>query len=473
MDLDQIVTFLEQHGIRKIRLAGTDLDGVLRGKYVSLDKFASAARNGFGFCDVIFGWDSQDACYDFPTLTGWHTGYPDLLSRIDLATMRMVPWEPGTASFLCDFWQDSETPFPLCPRNQLKSVVTKAEGLGFRPRASVEYEFWIFRETPHSLQEKGFRSLTPLSPGSFGYSVLRAAENGRLVHDILDACAGLQVGVEGMHTETGPGVYEAAIAVEDALEAADQAALFKTTVKEIASRYECTATFMAKWSEEQPGSSGHLHQSLWNHEPRPSEGDGTSPTPAFLGGSAGKPGVNLFSDAEAERGMSETMRHYLGGQMALMPELMSLFCPTINSYRRTVPGAWAPTTATWGAENRTTAIRAIRGPYGNATRLEYRLAGADANPYLALAAAFASGLHGIEGQVEPPPPVFGNAYEAQATPLPHSLEEAANRLRGSFAARALFGDTFVDHFAASRLWEVRQFAKYVSDWELRRYFEII
>jgi glutamine synthetase len=451
MDREEILTFLQQHGIRKVRLAGTDIDGVLRGKYVSLDKLESAAKHGFGFCDVIFGWDSQDETYDFPTFTGWHTGYPDTLAQVDLQTMRLVPWESGTACFLCDFWQDPQTPLPVCPRNLLKRVLGRAESMGFRTRAAVEYEFWIFRETPHSLQEKRFQNLTPLSPGSFGYSVLRAAENGRLVHDLMDACAGFHVDLEGLHTETGPGVYEAAITVEDALEAADQAVLFKNTVKEIAARYECTATFMARWNADLPGSGGHLHQSLWDR-------DGAG---------------NRFADGEAEHGFSALMRHYLGGQLALMGDVTALVCPTINSYRRTVPGAWAPTNATWGIENRTVALRAIRGPSPAATRVEYRLAGADANPYLALAASLATGLHGIEREVEPPAPVHGNGYDSGAPALPRSLEEAAGRLEGSAAARALFGDAFVDHFAASRRWEVEKFRRAVTDWELRRYFEII
>lgn len=451
MDLEEVVTFLEQHGIRKVKLAGADLDGVLRGKYITLEKFSSAARGGFGFCDVIFGWDVADQCYDFPTLTGWHTGFPDTLARIDLDTMRMVPWEPGTALFLCDFWKSPEEPLAVCPRNLLKQVAERALGLGYRTRAAVEYEFWIFRETPESLQDKGYRNLAPLTPGSFGYSVLRAAQNGRLVHDLFDACSGLNIPLEGLHTETGPGVYEVSIAVSDAVEAADRAALFKSTVKEIAHRYECTATFMAKWSHEQAGSGGHLHESLWD-----------------AGGER-----NLFHDPDRPRGMSLLMDQFLGGQVALMGELMALVCPTVNSYKRTVPGAWAPTRASWGVENRTTALRAIPGPSGKSTRVEYRLAGADANPYLALAASLAAGLYGIEHRLAPPPPVAGNGYESDAPALPVSLEEAAVRLQGSETARALFGGELVDHFAASRLWEVRQFQRAVTDWELRRYFEVI
>ncbi len=451
MDLEQTITFLEQHGMRKVKLSGVDLDGILRGKYVSLDKFTSAAKNGFGFCDVIFGWDCQDVTYDFPTFTGWHTGYPDTLARVDLSTFRMIPWEPGTAWFLCDFWHDRETPLPVCPRNLLKRVNAEAEGMGFRAKASVEYEFWIFRETPHTLEEKGYRNLVPLSPGSFGYSVLRASENARLVHDLMDACTALDIGLEGIHTETGPGVYEAAIAVQDVVEAADRASLFKHLVKEVASRYECVATFMARWSPQQAGSSGHAHQSLWD--------------------AAGE--HNCFADAAGERGVSATLRHYLAGLVALMPEVMPLVCPTINSFKRTVPGYWAPTSATWGWENRTAALRVIPGPTPSATRIEHRLAGADANPYLALAAGLACGLHGIREQLEPPPPITGNAYESDACPLPRSLEEATAAFRSSAAARNLFGESFVDHFAGSRDWEVREFRKAVTDWELRRYFETI
>jgi glutamine synthetase len=451
MDLEQLITFLEQHGIRKIKLLGADLDGVLRGKYVSPDKLASAGEHGFGFCDVIFGWDVEDACYDFPSVTGWHTGFPDTLARIDRETMRMIPWEPGAALFLCDFWRDPETPLPVCPRNLLKRVAARAEAMGFRTRAAVEYEFWVFRETPQSLHAKGFRNLEPLSPGSFGYSGLRATQNSRLVHDLLDACGGLDVGIEGIHTETGPGAYEAALAAHDVVAAADRAVLFKLVAKEVAHRYECCATFIARWSTEQAGSGGHLHQSLWS-------ADGER---------------NLFHDARAERGLSRTMRHYVGGQAALMGDAMALYCPTVNSYKRIVPGFWAPTRVTWGVENRTAAIRAIPGLTGIGTRVETRVSGADVNPYLGLAAALATGLCGVEREIEPPAPLAGSAYDSTAALLPRTLDEAAHRFRESAAMRDLFGEEFVAHYAATREWEARRHREAVTDWELRRYFEII
>jgi glutamine synthetase len=263
----------------------------------------------------------------------------------------------------------------------------------------------------------------------------------------------MRIELEGLHTETGPGVIEAAIRVDDALEAADKAALFKTIVKILYQRRGWMATFMAKWSNDWPGQSGHLHMSLVDS----------------------KTGAPLFHDAGDELGMAERMRWFVGGQQQLMPELLAMVAPTVNSYTRLVPGYWAPTAATWGYENRTCALRVIGGS-AKAQRVEYRIAAADINPYVALAAAIGSGLWGMEQRIAPDPPIAGNAYEMTATParaLPATLWEAAQRLRGSAAARDLFGAEFVDHFAATREWEEREFRKHIGDWELARYFEAI
>ncbi|MDB5558666.1 MAG: glutamine synthetase [Enterovirga sp.] len=259
--------------------------------------------------------------------------------------------------------------------------------------------------------------------------------------------------LEGLHTETGPGVLEAAIAVDDALRAADKAALFKTFVKVLAQRRGLMATFMAKWSNDWPGQSGHIHLSLRDKE-------------------SGRP---VFREEGAEHGLGRTMRHFIGGQQALMPELLAMVASTVNSYSRLIPGFWAPTSATWGIENRTTALRAIPGSAA-AQRVEYRIAAADANPYLALAAALASGLYGIENEIEPDAPVTGNAYDLKdggGRDLPRTLWDAAQRLKGSEAAGELFGPAFVEHFAATREWEEREFRRHITDWELKRYFEII
>src|SRR2546430_3744297 len=246
-----------KRGIRKVKLGGFDVDGLLRGKYVSLDKFWGVADAGLGFCDVIFGWDSGDQLYDNAAVTGWHSGYPDTHASVDLSTYRRIPWEEGTGAFLLDF------DVPVSPRGVLQKVEQKARAMGFTIKCASEYEFFLFKETPESLRSKGFQNLTPLSPGMFGYSWLRASENAPLVHDVLDKLAAFDIEVEGFRTETGPGVYEAAIRYDGLLRAADKAALFKTAVKEICARHGVMPCFMAKWNKELPGCSGHLHQSLW------------------------------------------------------------------------------------------------------------------------------------------------------------------------------------------------------------------
>jgi glutamine synthetase len=302
------------------------------------------------------------------------------------------------------------------------------------------------------VREKGYRNLKPITPGYFGYSCLRSSVHAELYAEILETSETMRRSIEGLHTETGPGVLEAAIAVDEALEAADRAALFKTFLKVLAQRRGLMATFMAKWSHHWPGQSGHIHMSL-----------------------KGKGGKPVFQDARAPDGMSKLMRHFVAGQQALMPELLGLVASTVNSYSRLVPGFWAPTNATWGVENRTCALRVIPGS-AKSQRVEYRIAAADCNPYLGIAAALGSGLWGIEHELEPPPPIVGNAYALPPDPasaLPATLWEAAQRLKGSTAARALFGDDFVEHFAATREWEEREFRRHVTDWELARYFEII
>lgn len=451
MDLKTIDELLAQHSITKIKVGGFDIDGVLRGKYISREKFASAIENGLGFCDVIFGWDSSDALYDNVKVTGWHTGYPDAVAKIDLSTFRIIPWEPGTAFFILDFCDAQGGPLAVSPRQVLKRVIERAAAMGFHPTVSTEYEYFFFKEDSHTVREKCYHNLKPLSPGNFGYSVLRTGEFSDLAHTIIDAMRAFDVELEGFHTETGPGVYETAIKYDDALKAADKSALFKTSIKQIGARHGLMATFMAKWNASLPGCSGHIHASLWDK-------DHTS---------------NLFSDPASADKTSPLMRHFIAGQLELMPEFTALVCPTINSYKRLIPGVWAPTNATWGVDNRTVGLRAVLGPSPKSVRVEYRLAGADINPYVAIAACLASGLHGIEQKLKLPPACSANAYESDARSLPRSLAEATELLTKSRAAREWLGEEFTDHYVRTREWEVRQFERAVTDWELDRYFEII
>lgn len=440
---------VEQRKLSHVKVGVFDVDGIMRGKYMSRAKFISALESGYGFCDVVLGWDCQDQLYDNVQFTGWHTGYPDAPVRILPDSCRPLPFEDDNLFFLSEFAPPAEQ---VCPRGILRKVLERARAMGFEPYAGFEYEVFFFNETPQSIRQKNYRDLQPMAPGWFGYSVIRNSVGSEFYRQMLAMCETMDFGIEGLHEETGPGVIEAAIGYDDALASADKAALFKTFIKVLAQRNSLLATFMAKWSRDWPGQSGHIHLSLRSRD--------------------GKP---VFHDPAQPHSMSTTMRHFVGGQQRLMPELLAMIAPTVNSYTRLIPGFWAPTDATVGVENRTCALRIIPGS-AKAQRVEYRVAAADANPYVILAAALASGLHGIEQRIEPEPLIEGNAYDRkhpQALALPRTLWESAQRLKQSKMAREYFGDAFVQHFAATREWEEREFRKHITDWELARYFEII
>jgi glutamine synthetase len=444
-----VVARLDKTRSNVAKVAITDIDGVLRGKYLHRDKFEGALDSGFGFCNVVFGWDAGDICYDNASYTGWHTGYPDAAVRLDPATYREVPWDSGVPFLLGEFVDGEGAPLAVCPRQLLRRVLERASDAGFRAAAAFEYEFFHFRETPQALAERGHVRPEPITPGMFGYSLLRLNQSKDYVNALMKDLGAFGVPLEGLHTETGPGVLEAAIVYADALEAADRAVLFKAGSKEIAHRFGIIPSFMAKWRADLPGCSGHIHQSLWDGE------------------------QNVFYDKKSKTGLSKTFEHFVAGQLHAMPEVLPLYAPTINSYKRLVEGAWAPTKANWGLDNRTTALRAIPGSK-KSTRLETRVNGSDSNPYLALAAALASGLYGIEKKLSLQDAVEGSGYDdRKGAPLPKNLLEATVRFEKSKLARELFGDAFVDHFAGTRHWEWRQFGRAVTDWELARYFEII
>lgn len=452
MPADKILTYVKNHASGKVKIAFADIDGILRGKYISAEKFLSVADNGLGFCDVVFGWDAADASYDNSRFTGWHSGYPDCPAKLDISTFRQIPWEEGVPFFLGDFCTASGDPSPVCPRQLLKKVVADAEGMGYAPVFSQEFEWFNFAETPQSAFEKGYHQLQPLTPGMFGYSILRSTLKNAFFSDLFTQLRDFGVPLEGLHTETGPGTYEAAIEHAPSVEAADRAVLFKTAVKEIAYRHGIMATFMAKIREDLPGCGGHVHQSLWNRSKT----------------------ENVFYSEGDEQGMSEVLKHYLAGQLFCLPFLLPLFAPTINSYKRLVEGAWAPTTLTWGIDNRTVALRVLPGSQ-KSCRLETRVVGADVNPYLAMAGCLAAGLYGIRQKLAlTQPPVKGNGYRDLSNgSLPRTLQEATALLKASSVAKEILGDGFVEHFVQTREWEWRQHLKAVTDWEYRRYFEII
>ncbi|VAV94061.1 glutamine synthetase family protein [hydrothermal vent metagenome] len=440
---------INERGIDNVKIGFFDADGVMRGKYMSRSKFFSSLDKGFAFCDVVLGWDSNDELYDNVKYTGWHTGYPDAPMRVIPESGREIPFEENTLLFLGEFTGEAEK---VCPRGTLRKVLKRADDMGLAAFGSCEFEFFVFNEDSQSVREKGYRNLENITPGAFGYSMLRSSVYADYYEELLAMCVEMDFPIEGLHTETGPGVLEAALAFCDVLGAADKAALFKTYTKIMTMKRGWMATFMAKYSPDWPGQSGHIHLSLQN-----------------------KDGSSAFYDDSKPDNMSDQMRWFIGGQQQLMPEFLAMVACTVNSYTRLIPGFWAPTEASWGVENRTCALRAIPGS-PNSQRVEYRISAADINPYIALSAALGSGLWGIENKIEPDAGIVGTAYNQKfpaKRQLPRTLMEAAGRLKRSKPAREVFGDEFVDHYSATREWEEREFRKAITDWEMQRYFEII
>ncbi|OGO52106.1 MAG: hypothetical protein A2148_09590 [Chloroflexi bacterium RBG_16_68_14] len=448
--MEMVEQLIAQRGIEVVKVGGADMDGVFRGKRILSSHFVEGCRGGgFPQCDVIFGWDIQEQLIDGLALGSAASGYADIVMRPDLSTFRLVPWEAGSAAVVCDYFSEDGGPLGASPRQVLRRVIERAEASGYRPRMAAEFEVRFFREDQQSLRAKGYAGLQPLSPGLNCYSIHHASLDEDLIGGIRRQMIEFAVPVEGYNREHGEGMYEINLHYADALTAADCALLYKSGSKEIAAAGGVVPTFMAKYSDRLDGCSGHLHQSLWSLDGERS----------------------LFWNEAAPHHASELMRAYLAGVLATLPELMLMYAPNVNSYKRFVVGSWAPTNVTWGFENRTTALRVIASSAA-ACRIENRVPGADVNAYLGFAASLAGGLYGLERGLTCPPPITGDAYRAaDVLKLPGTLTEAVERFAASALAREYFGDAFVDHYARMRQWEVECFRRAVTDWERQRYFE--
>ena len=449
----QVEQFIAEHAIDTFKIGGADYDGVLRGKRLPVDVFVAGMEHGFAQGDVLFGWDIAEQLVPGLRFTNWESGYADLRMRPDLGTLRGTPWEPGVATVLCDFVTESGEPVAVAPRTVLRRVVEQAAAQGWRAEMALEYEFRLWREDQRSLRAKRWRDLTPLSPTTSCYNLSRATGDEFLLGRLRRMLDGHEVPIEGYNREHGEGMYEMNMRHAPALEAGDRALLFRSGVKEMCLLEGMTASFMAKPFADEDGNSGHLHQSLWDAD-----------------------GHNVFYDAAGEHGMSQVFLSYVAGVLKTLPEFLALYAPNVNSYKRFVTGSWAPTVAAWGVETRTPSLRAVTGSPG-AMRLENRVPGSDVNPYLAMAASLAGGLHGIEQGLTPPPAVRGaNAYtlpEEVAPRLPRTLDEAIERFAGSALARRVFGELFVDDYVTMRRWEVERYRAVVSEWERERYFDAL
>ena len=457
--LDQITNYCQEHGVSSVLIGLTDLDGVIRGKCIDLAKFKDLVVSTGGICDCIFGWDIDDHLYDFESVgasfdtpfTGWHTGFPDLKYRIVSSSARVLSGS-GMPFFIGELASaDGSNYHPLCPRSILRQVI---DGLGqdnTHTAAGFEYEFFVIDEPPHALRERNYHGLESIQKGRFGYSLLRAAEHSQQLTDLVAYLRGLDISVEGLHYEADPGTWEAALTKRCLLDAADAASLFKTFVKSYFQERNSLATFMAKWSMNFPGQSGHFHFSLQDSD---------------------NAELLLMQDGEP----NELGRYALGGLVKYVPDWLPMFAPNVNSFTRLDKGAWAPIGACWGYDNRTCAFRVIQGE-DSAFHIENRIPAADSNPYLVAAATLAAVKLGIDRKIEPPSPIAGDAYKDASVRtygrFAPTLREAANRMAASTSAKDVFGREFVEHFAASRVWESREAERNVNDWQLKRYFEAI
>lgn len=443
----------------RVRIETPDLNGLLRGKYIGAEKFASGKP--VAFPEALLALSIADEMIEVP-MTRLEVGYPDLLIAPDWSTLRPVPWEPGVVAVLGDgVRKDGVAPFETHPRTALRRVVDELAGDGYEAVVGVEYEFFVFRldeRTEEALAGGDIDAMTPLSRIQQGYSLARWPDHADFAADLESSLREYGVPIESMLTEIGAGMLEVAIAPAPALEAADRAARFKVGCREVARRHGLLPTFMAKPTMKEQGSSGHLHQSLL-------DADGN----AFWGGEP--------------QTLSEIGRRYAAGVMKAAAECGAFMAPFPNSYRRQDPDSWAPVEISWGWDNRQTTTRAITLNRGS-SRFELRCVGADLQPYLAIAACLAGGLHGIREGLEPPPPVGPSREAGEVTmeegsigTMAKDLNEAAARLRASKLAREALGDELVELYTASREIEQRTWERcrdeQVPPYEVRRYLEVV
>jgi glutamine synthetase len=434
--------------IDTVVVAMTDMQGRLQGKRFHARFFLdTVAAHGTEACAYLLAVDTDMNTVDGYALTSWEDGYGDFMLTPDMATMRVIPWQPGTALVLADVAALDGTPIRPSPRQMLQAQLAAAGSRGWTALAGTELEFVVFEGSYERAWDSGYRNLTPANRYNADYSVLGTSRIEPLLRDIRNSMADAGLIVESAKGECNLGQHEIAFRYADALTTADQHSLYKTGAKEIAARRGYSLTFMAKPNEKE-GNSCHIHLSF-----RTADG-----TPVMAG--------------EGPYGLSPDGASIIAGLLAGLRELTLLLAPTINSYKRYASGSFAPTTVAWGPDNRTCALRLVG--HGPSLRVECRVPGGDVNPYLALAGLVAAGLSGVANGLELPPPVTGNAYASSGLPqVPASLEEALALWVASPLAAEAFGTDVVDHYATMARVELEAYRSAVTDWELRRYFERI
>ena len=448
MNIEALREAVRMQEIDTVVVAMTDMQGRLQGKRFHARFFLdTVVAQGTEACAYLLAVDTDMNTVDGYALTSWENGYGDFMLTPDMATMRVIPWQPGTVLVLADVAALDGTPIRPSPRQMLQAQLERAGSLGWTALAGTELEFVVFEGSYEQAWDRGYRNLTPANRYNADYSVLGTSRIEPLLRDIRNSMAGAGLTVESAKGECNLGQHEIAFRYADALTTADQHSLYKTGAKEIAARHGNSLTFMAKPNERE-GNSCHIHLSF-----RTADGE-----PVMAG--------------EGPYGLSPDGASLIAGLLAGLRELTLLLAPTINSYKRYAAGSFAPTTVAWGPDNRTCALRLVG--HGPSLRVECRVPGGDVNPYLALAGLIAAGLSGVANGLELAPPVTGNAYASSGLPrVPTSLEEALALWVASPLAAEAFGKDVVDHYATMARVELEAYRAAVTDWELRRYFERI
>ena len=448
LDIDSLRDAVQAKEIDTVLVCFPDMQGRLMGKRVTGHFYLEHAMHELHVCDYLLANDMDNKPVPGYEAANWDRGYGDFELKSDISTLRLIPWLPATALVLADCVDHHGEEVPHAPRTILKRQVERARAQGYVVKMGSELEFYVFDETFDALREKRYRGGKTAGWYIEDYHIFQTSKEEELIRAIRNALDEAGIPVEFSKGEFGPGQEEINLRYTDALEMADRHVIYKNAAKEIAYQQGKSVTFMAKWDYELAGNSCHLHSSLWDEE-------GKTP---------------LFHDENDARGMSTLFRHYLAGQLALVQEMTYFFAPYINSYKRFQAGSFAPTKAVWSGDNRTSGFRVLGS--GAGSRVECRIPGADANPYLAFAATIAAGLHGIERSLELEPAFEGNAYAAEdVREVPKTLREALAALERSTVLREAFGDPVIEHYLHTGRWEQLEYDRRVTDWELIRNFE--
>jgi len=450
LTLTQLHELIAAGKVDTVIVAFADMQGRLTGKRVAARLFMEeVAKHGVECCDYLLAVDVDMNTVDGYAMSSWDTGYGDMVMTPDFATLRHIPWLPGTALVMADLSWDTDGPVALpvrqAPRSILARQIIRLAESGLVPYVGTELEFMVFDNTYREAWSQGYRGLTPATDYNVDYAMLASTRLEPLLRDIRLGMVGAGMYCEGVKGECNLGQQEIAFRYDRALVTCDNHTIYKNGAKEIADKHGKSLTFMAKFDERE-GNSCHIHISL-----------------------RGADGSAVFADQGAEHGMSELFRTFIAGQLATLRELTMFYGPNINSYKRFVDGSFAPTAVAWGLDNRTCALRVVG--HGSGMRMECRAPGGDVNQYLAVAALIAGGLHGIEQKLELPEPLSGNAYDSGGERLPTTLAEAADLFSSSRVAREAFGDDVVEHYLNNARVELAAFNSAVTDWERVRGFE--